>query len=65
MTDVGCTSFDCLINLVDLEGVPLGMVSLVSSNIPIYLFEEVVDVSTCTWFDLLNLLDLEGLPLGM
>jgi hypothetical protein len=48
MTDVGCTWFDYLVNLMDLEGLPLGMVSLVGYNLLIWLFGEVVDELACT-----------------
>ncbi len=65
MTDVGCIWFDYLINLVDLERLSLGMVSLMGSNLPICLFGEVVDELAFILFDHLNLLDLEGLPMGM
>jgi hypothetical protein len=64
MGGVGCFWADCLVNLVDLEGVALGMLSLVGSNISICCFNEVVDVS-CTWCDHFNLLDLEGLLVRM
>jgi hypothetical protein len=61
--DVGCTWYDCLINLVDLEVVLLRMIFLVVSNLLVYCPDEVADVS-CTWFDRFNLsLDLKGLPM--
>jgi hypothetical protein len=60
MADLACTWTDYF-NLVDFEGMLVGMFDFVGSRVP-FTSTEVLDV-VCTWFDHFNLLDLEGLAI--
>lgn len=63
VSDLACTWTKCL-NLVDFEGVPMGMFDSMGFRVPFTWSTKVIDVD-CAWVDHLNLLDIKGLLMGM
>jgi hypothetical protein len=63
MADLACTWTDYF-NLVDFEGVHVGMFDLVGSRVPFTWSAEVTDVA-CVWVDRFNLINTKGLSMEM